>query len=100
MNTSQEMCWNGGFPITMAAMGISILMKNVILVSGACILLASTVLCSAHTETNFLDPVRNPEKLEPTVVIAVLVRNKGHTLPYFLNYIQQLNYPKSRITLW
>ena len=37
---------------------------------------------------------------EPTVMIAVLVRNKAHTLPWFLYYIQNLDYPKQRIRLW
>ena len=38
--------------------------------------------------------------LEPTVMVAMLVRNKAHTLPYFLYYLQQLDYPKQRIRLW
>jgi len=37
---------------------------------------------------------------EPTVMIAVLVRNKAHTLPWFLYYLQNLDYPKQRIRLW
>lgn len=36
----------------------------------------------------------------PTVMIATLVRNKAHTLPYFLTYLEELNYPKDRIALW
>lgn len=39
-------------------------------------------------------------KLLPTVVIATLVRNKAHTLPWFLGLIEKLDYPKSRIALW
>ncbi|KAF6202044.1 hypothetical protein GE061_004441 [Apolygus lucorum] len=35
-----------------------------------------------------------------TVLIAILVRNKGHTLPYFLSYLHKLDYPKDRISLW
>jgi len=35
----------------------------------------------------------------PTVFISVLVRNKEHTLPYFLTHLQNLTYPKSQITL-
>jgi hypothetical protein len=42
----------------------------------------------------------NSEKLAPTVVIAVLVRNKAYTLPYFLTALENLNYPKDRISLW
>lgn len=40
------------------------------------------------------------EHARPTVMIAVLVRNKAHILPYFLHYLQELDYPKDRITLW
>ncbi|CAL7944133.1 unnamed protein product [Xylocopa violacea] len=36
---------------------------------------------------------------KPTVLIAILVRNKAHTLPYFLTLLEQLNYPKERIHL-
>ena len=37
---------------------------------------------------------------EPTVMIAILVRNKAHTLPWFMYYLQNLDYPKQRIRLW
>jgi collagen beta-1,O-galactosyltransferase len=37
---------------------------------------------------------------DPTVVIAILVRNKAHTLPYFLTLLERLDYPKERISLW
>lgn len=40
-----------------------------------------------------------PKKL-PTVLIVTLFRNKAHTLPYFLTYLEQLDYAKDRITLW
>lgn len=36
----------------------------------------------------------------PTVMIALLIRNKAHTLPYFFTYLENLNYPKDRIALW
>lgn len=35
-----------------------------------------------------------------TVVIALLVRNKAHILPYFLTCLQKLDYPKDRLLLW
>jgi collagen beta-1,O-galactosyltransferase len=35
-----------------------------------------------------------------TVVIALLIRNKAHTLPYFLTLLERLDYPKDRISLW
>lgn len=37
---------------------------------------------------------------DPTIVIALLVRNKAHTLPYFLTLLERLDYPKDRISLW
>ncbi|XP_075991068.1 glycosyltransferase 25 family member [Anticarsia gemmatalis] len=36
----------------------------------------------------------------PTVEISVLVRNKAHTLPYFLTCLHNLDYPKDRLHLW
>lgn len=36
----------------------------------------------------------------PTVFIAMLVRNKEHTLPYFFGYLERLDYPRDRISLW
>ncbi|OWF49716.1 procollagen galactosyltransferase 1-like isoform X2 [Mizuhopecten yessoensis] len=41
-----------------------------------------------------------PEYNQPTVMIAILVRNKEHVLPWFLEYLDKLKYPKKRITLW
>ncbi|KAK7487269.1 hypothetical protein BaRGS_00021497 [Batillaria attramentaria] len=38
--------------------------------------------------------------LPPTVVVALLVRNKAHTLPWFLGHLELLEYPKDRISLW
>lgn len=37
---------------------------------------------------------------KPTVLITILVRNKAHTLPYFLTFLERLNYPKDRLHLW
>ncbi|KZC04706.1 PREDICTED: glycosyltransferase 25 family member [Dufourea novaeangliae] len=36
---------------------------------------------------------------KPTVLVSILVRNKAHTLPYFLTFLEGLNYPKKRIHL-
>jgi hypothetical protein len=40
------------------------------------------------------------DELMPTVLIAMLVRNKGHTLPYVLTLLEKLDYPKERISFW
>lgn len=37
---------------------------------------------------------------EPSVFIAILIRNKGVSLPYFLTCLERLDYPKTRIYLW
>ena len=34
------------------------------------------------------------------VLIAIFVRNKAHTLPYFLNYLQNIDYTKDLVSLW
>lgn len=36
----------------------------------------------------------------PTIGISVLIRNKAHTLPYFLSCLHQLDYPKDRLYVW
>lgn len=47
-----------------------------------------------------LAAVAADETKEPTVLIVTLIRNKAHVLPYFFSYLEQLDYPKDRITLW
>lgn len=42
----------------------------------------------------------NVERKEATVLIVLLIRNKAHTLPYFFSYLESLDYPKDRISLW
>ncbi|XP_061163842.1 procollagen galactosyltransferase 1-like isoform X2 [Saccostrea echinata] len=37
---------------------------------------------------------------EPTVMIAILVRNKAHVLPWFFGHLENLNYPKNRVSIW
>ena len=44
-------------------------------------------------------PVVAEDILAPTVLIALFVRNKEHSLPYFLNAIYDLHYPKDRIRI-
>ncbi|XP_055592223.1 glycosyltransferase 25 family member [Uranotaenia lowii] len=36
----------------------------------------------------------------PKILIVTLIRNKEHTLPYFFSYLEDLEYPKDRISLW
>ncbi|XP_023029681.2 glycosyltransferase 25 family member [Leptinotarsa decemlineata] len=39
------------------------------------------------------------EYKKPTLLVSILVRNKAHTLPYFLSNFQRLDYPKDRMSL-
>lgn len=50
------------------------------------LMFTSDALCSAYKP--------------PTVLVSILVRNKQHTLPYFLSHFEDLNYPKNRMSLW
>ncbi|XP_022832979.1 glycosyltransferase 25 family member [Spodoptera litura] len=58
-----------------------------------------TLLCLASS-CCFGEDVKKVSYKMPTVGISVLVRNKAHTLPFFLSCIRNLNYPKNRIYLW
>ena len=50
------------------------------------------------------DVVFNPPKesvlMEPTVLLAVIARNAEHLLPNWLGYIELLDYPKNRMSIW
>ncbi|XP_053971796.1 glycosyltransferase 25 family member [Hylaeus volcanicus] len=61
-------------------------LRNIVFIS-LVLLLTLSVTCSEDSK-------------KPTVLITILVRNKAHTLPYFLTFLEQLNYPKERIRLW
>lgn len=37
---------------------------------------------------------------KPSILVGILARNKAHTLPYTLSYLENLDYPKDRIALW
>ncbi|XP_023218835.1 procollagen galactosyltransferase 1-A-like [Centruroides sculpturatus] len=54
--------------------------------------LSSYSICQmCHNQESFM---------APTVMVAILARNKEHTLPHFLGYLERLNYPKHRMSLW
>ena len=40
------------------------------------------------------------QTVAPTIFVGIFVRNKEFSLPYFLKTLQDLDYPKSRISLW
>ncbi|XP_076315609.1 procollagen galactosyltransferase 2 [Tachypleus tridentatus] len=78
-------------------------MLSVILILGTFIHLCSK---PALSEQNLVKKKLNSsederaEEFLPTILIAILARNKAHTLPYFFGQLENLNYPKSRIILW
>ena len=39
-------------------------------------------------------------KVRPSVLVALLCRNKAHLLKNFLGYIEELDYPKERMNIW
>ncbi|XP_078285634.1 procollagen galactosyltransferase 1-like [Rhinoraja longicauda] len=38
--------------------------------------------------------------LPPRVLVAIIARNSAHGLPAFFGHIDELNYPKDRVSLW
>ncbi|XP_037031591.1 glycosyltransferase 25 family member isoform X1 [Bradysia coprophila] len=59
------------------------------------------VICSVClTQSIASSADSNETEKYPTFVIVTLFRNKAHVLPYFFTYLEQLDYPKERITLW
>lgn len=65
------------------------------------LLVVCVIICSLYTTQLIASNVdSNETEKYPTFVIATLFRNKAHTLPYFFTYLEQLDYPKDRITLW
>ncbi|XP_059143528.1 glycosyltransferase 25 family member-like [Physella acuta] len=56
--------------------------------------------CNKRSNCVQSESLTGSQNLLPTVVIATLVRNKEHSLPWFLGLVEKLDYPKSRIALW
>ncbi len=44
-------------------------------------------------------PVEDTEEL-PSVFLAFLARNTAYLLPNFLGYLENLDYPKHKISIW
>lgn len=68
------------------------------------ILCLSMRLQSTEAQLKVSDVIFNPSKQnvvkEPTVLVAVLARNSAHMLPNWLAYIENLDYPKDRMSIW
>lgn len=41
-----------------------------------------------------------PPPPPPRVVLAILARNAGHSLPHYLGALERLDYPRARLALW
>lgn len=74
-----------------------------------CLVISYCFLTLYRNEGNFVQgedlAIKNASEnnykyAEPTVMIAILVRNKAHILPWFFGHLEQLNYPKNRISFW
>lgn len=61
---------------------------------------AAATVASLPPPTELLtDTNLNYDKL-PTILIVTLFRNKAHTMPYFFTFLNRIEYPKQRISLW
>lgn len=63
--------------------------------------LSVLIIVKCEDNLNFIPAVPMEEvDTIPKVVVPLLIRNKAHTLPYFLSYFENLDYPKDKISLW
>ena len=63
-----------------------------------CLKIIAYLLSIAHLAT--LSQSEDDFNLLPTVMIVLPVRNKAHVLPHTLALLEQLDYPKNRISIW
>ena len=50
--------------------------------------------------TLYTSTVAEEADVAPHVFISVLVRNRAYVLPNFFGYLENLDYPKDRISVW
>ena len=67
------------------------------------ILLTLRLVCSLD-EASEASRARREEggnsQQDPLVMVGVLARNTAHTLPNFLGYLENMDYPKHRMKIW
>ena len=63
------------------------------------VLLLSTVLPPSLTDHSLTESI-NDQSSAARVFLAILARNSAHLLPNFLGYVERLDYPKDRISVW
>ncbi|XP_077308782.1 procollagen galactosyltransferase 2 [Lithobates pipiens] len=60
-----------------------------------------SISCATGEELNIDEEIVAESPLQkPSVLIAIIARNAAHTMPYFLDCIDKLDYPKNRIAIW
>lgn len=64
------------------------------------VVITTICLYSSCCGSEFQDELAEEEDKWPTIGISILVKNKGHSLPFALTCLQQLDYPKDRIYVW
>lgn len=62
-----------------------------------CLLLTKKYVSSSVDDAALHDSATEEQ---PLVFLEILSRNQAHILPNFLGYIEQLDYPKDRISVW
>lgn len=59
------------------------------------------MLLATHYQLTCSDEsTENAQDEPPHVFMGILVRNQAHTLANFFGYIEKLDYPKNKITVW
>lgn len=73
----------------------------------ACVSLSFLLILTSRSsiaEPRLSDILRNSTQesilKEPTVLISIIARNSAHLLPNWLGYLENLDYPKKRISIW
>lgn len=62
--------------------------------------LYSFLLCSAVLITSIAGGTDDAGAVPPRVFIALQARNAAYLLPNFFGYLENLDYPKDRISVW
>ena len=71
---------------------------SIIFIAHQCVCERTSHLCAQEKVVQHESQNRVLEKA--IIFVSIFVRNKESSLPYFLSYFQQLNYPKNRIILY
>lgn len=58
------------------------------------------IVCLMFLFANVNTIESNEYIFDPTITVAILARNSASNLPWFLGSLENLNYPKHRISIW